>query len=104
MKQNQMVAALNQENRMLRTRLAEIERERLQGQFLEELTCAALTGYCTRTDLTVEETAEHAYKAAEAVLDKIVGEVRKAEQAAAAEQEKQAEENPPAEKSRLILD
>lgn len=47
-KGNIMVAGLNAENRQLRQLIEKMQQEQAQGQFIEDLQCAALTGLCSQ--------------------------------------------------------
>lgn len=83
--QSHLVQGLGAENRQLRERIAELEQAQKEGDFIEKLTCAALTGYCSQ-GLPVEESAEKAIQAADAVMERII-KLTRAANAAQAEAE-----------------
>lgn len=74
---NQVVAALNAENRRLRDHIVQMQKDVGQGKFMEDLVCAALTGVVQR-GIDPKIAANVAIDYAEAVLQEIVTRISKA--------------------------
>lgn len=87
---NQLVQGLNIENRKLRQVIEQMSQQQNQAEFLEELTCAAVTGFASRPGLTPEEIADLANDTAEKVLTSFIRKVMSAQDEVAEQTDKAA--------------
>lgn len=100
---NGITQALGAENRMLRNKIAELEQAQKEAMFIEMLTSQALGGFCSRSELTVDQAASMAIEAADLVMTKVM---RMSKEAMKAEQELNGDAEPQqelAEEESLIL-
>lgn len=81
MKQNQQLVRLMDENRKLNREIQQLEAQKGQTAFLEQLNAAALGGYCSQLFAIEEPTkaADLAQQAAEYLIEKIIKSVHKAQ-------------------------
>ena len=118
-KQNVIVAGLQSENRQLRAVIDKMTQEQAQGQFIEDLQCAALQGLCSQSWILADDmqaitgSEKHAGKSgvdvaietSSYITNSVISQIMTAVKESQAQEEKP--EAPPAEnvhpKSSLIL-